>query len=73
MRSGRHRYGESLVLLKDTVAAGVKSITAETIAATRILMMYEIMAGNEFHGWISHAYGEFYCTEDMARDGYRRS
>lgn len=41
MRSGRHRYGESLTLLRDTVASGIKSITAETIAATKILMMYE--------------------------------
>ena len=41
MRSGRHRYGESLTLLRDTVAAGVKSITAEAIAATKILMVYE--------------------------------
>ena len=57
MRSGRHRYGESLTLLRDTVAAGVKSITAEAIAATKILMVYELMTGNEVHGWISHSYG----------------
>jgi hypothetical protein len=39
------------------VASGVKSITAETIAATKILMVYELMTGSEVHGWISHSYG----------------
>lgn len=57
MRSGRHRYGESLMLLRDTVAGGIHSITGEAIAATKILMLFELLVGTEIHGWISHSYG----------------
>ena len=41
MRSGRHRYGESLTMLRDVVASGVEAITADIIAATKMLMLYE--------------------------------
>ena len=57
MRSGRQRYGEALTLLRDTVGEGVESVTADVIAATRMLMVFEIMVGTEVHGWISHSYG----------------
>ena len=41
MQLNQQRYGESLVLLKDAVANAVKSVTAEVIAATKVLMVYE--------------------------------
>ena len=41
MRNGRQRYGEELTLLRDTVSEGIKSVTGEVIAGTKMLMVFE--------------------------------
>ena len=41
MQMCRQRYGEALTALKDGVAGGTSCITAELIAATKMLMMFE--------------------------------
>jgi len=37
----RHRYGEALLLLRDTVAEGRNSVSVDVIAATKLLMTFE--------------------------------
>ena len=41
IRLGQRRYIESLTLLKTSLAHGAQTVTAELIAATKILMLYE--------------------------------
>ncbi len=44
MEMSRHRYSQALSLLRDRVSCGTGQVTAEVVAATKILMLYEYVS-----------------------------